>query len=295
VAEAIASTLLGAGMFRLGHAPLSARRHRHGNIGAHDHDFIEVAIVLDGHGTHHCATGQHEVARGDVLVLRPGAWHGYRTRGRLELFNCCFAASLLSGELAWVRSDPRLNHLLWTGPTTPGRRGVMRLAVNEGALRRVEPYLDDLARSLLRRSHIDKAGEIARLALCLTELAAAVHVPDDAPARPLPPAHRAVQSAIQLLESDIARSWTLGDLSRLLHVDKFHLVRLFKAHVGLPPLAFHARCRAERAALLLLRSDDPIKQIGQQVGWPDQNYFARRFRAHFGTSPRAYRAQYRSY
>jgi AraC family L-rhamnose operon transcriptional activator RhaR len=57
-------------------------------------------------------------------------------------------------------------------------------------------------------------------------------------------------------------------------------------------MAYLARLRAEHAATLLLHSDQPITCIGQAVGWPDQNYFARRFRAHHGLSATTYRAQF---
>ena len=50
--------------------------------------------------------------------------------------------------------------------------------------------------------------------------------------------------------------------------------------------------RAEHAATLLLHSDQPVTCIGQAVGWPDQNYFARRFKAHYGLSATAYRARF---
>ena len=52
------------------------------------------------------------------------------------------------------------------------------------------------------------------------------------------------------------------------------------------------QARAEHAATLLLHSDQPVTCIGQSVGWPDQNYFARRFRAHYGLSATTYRARF---
>ena len=61
---------------------------------------------------------------------------------------------------------------------------------------------------------------------------------------------------------------------------------------GLPPKAYLAQLRAERAAVLLLHSDDPSTGIGRAVGWPDQNYFARRFKAHYGLSATTYRRQF---
>jgi AraC family L-rhamnose operon transcriptional activator RhaR len=59
-------------------------------------------------------------------------------------------------------------------------------------------------------------------------------------------------------------------------------------------MAYLARLRAEHAATLLLHSDQPVTCIGQAVGWPDQNYFARRFKAHYGLSATTYRARFAS-
>jgi len=97
---------------------------------------------------------------------------------------------------------------------------------------------------------------------------------------------------MRLLEADIARPWTLTGLACEMHLTAGHLVRLFKAATGLPPMAYLAQIRAEHAAVLLLHSDEPITAIGRAVGWPDQNYFARRFKAHYGLSATTYRKRF---
>ena len=97
---------------------------------------------------------------------------------------------------------------------------------------------------------------------------------------------------MRLLEGRIAYRWSLTELAEQLHLAPGYLVRLFKAATGLPPMAYLARLRAENAAALLLNSDQPITRVGQAVGWPDQNYFARRFKAHYGLSASTYRAQF---
>ena len=106
------------------------------------------------------------------------------------------------------------------------------------------------------------------------------------------PAHPAIGRAMRLLEDRLAHRWTLTELASQLHLAPGYLVRLFKAATGLPPMAYLARLRAEHAATLLLHSDQPVTCIGQAVGWPDQNYFARRFKAHYGLSATTYRARF---
>jgi len=104
--------------------------------------------------------------------------------------------------------------------------------------------------------------------------------------------HPAVGRAMRLLEADLARQWSLPALAAELHLTRGHLVRIFKAATGLPPMAYLAQVRAEHAAVLLLHSDEPITGIGKAVGWPDSNYFARRFKAHYGLSATTYRKRF---
>jgi hypothetical protein len=82
----------------------------------HTHSFVEIAFATGGEGVHHSLAGRQQLSRGDVILLRPGVWHGYDNCRNLELYNCCFSSELLRHELAWTREDPLLGYLLWTGP-----------------------------------------------------------------------------------------------------------------------------------------------------------------------------------
>ena len=104
--------------------------------------------------------------------------------------------------------------------------------------------------------------------------------------------HPAVLDAMRLMEADPARHWTLTDLAGELHLAPGYLVRLFKSVTGLPPMAYLSRHRVELAADRLLHTELPISRIGESVGWPDQNYFARRFKSHYGLSASVYRQRF---
>ena len=100
---------------------------------------------------------------------------------------------------------------------------------------------------------------------------------------------RLVTQACELLEGDPAHQWTLAELSAQLYVGPFHLARQFVRSLGMPPMRYLARWRAQKAAGLLVSTDLTVAAIGAAVGWPDPSQFSRRFRAEFGVSPRAYR------
>ncbi|MGH3393570.1 MAG: AraC family transcriptional regulator [Streptosporangiaceae bacterium] len=257
----------------------------------HTHSFVEIAFTIGGTGTHQSLAGLHDLTVGDVVLLRPGVWHGYENCRRLDLFNCCFSSELLRRELAWTREDPLLGYLLWTGPYAAPGRGVLTFHLDPPAFGECMAHLEALA--ALRHCPVARyRGDVlGRLSLLLSQLGRAAGAGLAAPGE-TGPLHPAVGRAMRLLEGDIARRWTLAGLAGELHLAPGYLVRLFKAATGLPPMAYLAQVRAEHAAVLLLHSDEPVTGIGRAVGWPDQNYFARRFKAHYGLSATTYRERF---
>jgi AraC family L-rhamnose operon transcriptional activator RhaR len=152
-------------------------------------------------------------------------------------------------------------------------------------------HLGALAALRSRPPHRHRGDVIGRLSLLFSQLGQAVARPDQ-DLEAAGAVHPAVGRAMRLLEADLARHWTLPALAAEMHLTPGHLVRLFNAATGLPPMAYLAQVRAEHAALLLLHSDEPVTGIGKAVGWPDQNHFARRFKAHYGLSATTYRKRF---
>lgn len=269
-----------------------AGHYLHENVHPdHTHSFVEIAVVTGGAGVHRSMLGESPLRVGDVMLLRPGVWHGYtRCRG-LDLYNCCFSVDLLHRELSWTRDDPLLGHLLWTGPYARQRRGMLTAALTPAELADCASHLDalDQLRTLPVEDH--RGDLIGRLTLFLSCLARAA-ARDGASTSPAGPAHPAVAQVMSLLEGDLTRDWSLAELASLVSLSPGYLVRLFKATTGLPPVAYLSRQRVETAATLLLHTDEPVTRIARTVGWPDQNYFARRFRAHYGLNATTYRSRF---
>ena len=269
----------------------AAGRHVHGDMETHTHSFVEVVVVTGGVGTHLSLAGRQPLRVGDAILLRPGVWHGYEGQ-RLELYNCGFNAEMLYGELAWTHEDPVLGYLLWTAPLSKGRRGMLTTHLGSAELADCEGHLqvlEDLRTSSLA---LHRGDVIARLTLVLGHIARAVATDRERSGQDGGPIHPVVTHAIQSLEAALSHSWTLAELAAASHVSASHLSRLFKASMGMPPLSYLAKRRVETAAEMLLHSDRALTEIGQAVGWPDQNYLARRFKAHFGLTGTAYRARF---
>jgi len=258
----------------------------------HTHSFVEIAFAVGGSATHHSQAGRREMRPGDVLLLRPGVWHGYENCQRFEVYNCCFGSELLRRELAWTREDPLLGFLLWAGPYSSSGRGVLTISLPPSVLGDCLVHLDALAALRHHPPALHRPDIVGRLSLLFGQLGQAMaQARGELPGEP-GPAHPAVVQAMRLLEADLARDWTLTGLAAELHLAPGYLVRLFNAATGLPPMAYLGQLRAEHAAVLLLHSDEPVTSIGRTVGWPDQSSFARRFKAHYGLSATTYRKRF---
>lgn len=92
------------------------------------------------------------------------------------------------------------------------------------------------------------------------------------------------------VEARLAESWPLDRIAQEAGFSPFHFHRTFRAAVGETPTDFIERLRLERAALLLLASEEPITHLAMDVGYGRPETFARRFRARFSVSARDYRS-----
>jgi len=274
--------------------PISAQRVPHASaLSAHDHDFIEIVLVLRGSALQQTPAGSQPIRRGDIIVLRPGAWHSYEKCRSFLIYNCCFGAELLRHELAWLMHEPATAALLWGTPRADGARGVTTWSLNSAQTGACERALLVLEKTLSPRRPALRAEQVARLVIFLSTVAAAMprlEAQDrNGTGRRL---HVAVSQTIRLIEADIARPWSLAELAAQSRVSREYLIRLFKKVTGLTPLAYLARCRAEKAASLLIRSSQGIGEIGAVVGWETPYHFARRFKAHFGIAASTYRKRH---
>jgi AraC-like DNA-binding protein len=94
----------------------------------------------------------------------------------------------------------------------------------------------------------------------------------------------------QALAAQTQQARSAEDLARLLHVSARTLHRQLKEE-GASLQQLKDEVRRDRAADLLYRTDRPLKQIAQAVGFRSEKSFIRAFRQWTGASPSAFRAR----
>jgi AraC-like DNA-binding protein len=88
---------------------------------------------------------------------------------------------------------------------------------------------------------------------------------------------RAIERAKHYLHDNFSEAISLDELVALTRLSRFHLVRTFALHTGIPPHAYQLKLRIERACVLL-RSGVTAAETATQVGFADQSHFTRHFK-----------------
>jgi AraC family transcriptional regulator len=101
---------------------------------------------------------------------------------------------------------------------------------------------------------------------------------------------RRIRRAVELMHANLAEELPLEDLAAAAYLSPFHFARLFKKLTGLPPHAYLAALRIERARMLLATTDLSVTEIAARVGYANSSHFGKAFRQFNGLTPRAFRS-----
>lgn len=259
----------------------------------HRHTYYEVCLV-GGHGAGwYVVQGhRHPIAPGDLFFSRPGVLH--------QIVN---AEGVPNMELFWVAFDARLPDAEEEGGglaalfrrfagaaevlVVPDEGGSLRAAWDALRASAGRATVHPAAFAVQSRALIGalivgiaEAGGGAADADAPVEKEAAAFLPGD---------EAAGRRAVRYIHDNLGRPLSVPEIAERVGVSPRHLTRLFARFAGTSPAAYVETARIQRASTLLLRTDDPIKQIGALVGYEDVHHFTRVFTRAIGCPPGLFR------
>lgn len=206
------------------------------------------------------------VAAGGLKLKEPGeVYRDVRIHAPVTLQGAGFAADLVE-DAARTLGIPRPVHFVPLEPGRAPRATALATAMHE-ALAARGPATYELQ---------------ALVTETLTEVLATCTERGELPMRDRAP--RAVRRARDYLRAHLSEPVTLDALAAHAGADKFHLIRAFRAEIGMPPYEYLTRLRVARAAELLAAGMTGA-QVAHTVGLFDESQLHRHFRRIFGVTP----------
>lgn len=111
--------------------------------------------------------------------------------------------------------------------------------------------------------------------------------------QPLGAENKAIQQVRQYIEEHFAEGVTLDQLSRLVSISPYYLLRVFHAEIGMPPYEYLESIRI-RHAQKLIRAGKPLAETANEVGFSSQSHMTRHFKKIIGVTPGQYAQQMKS-
>jgi AraC-like DNA-binding protein len=261
-----------------------ARRWRDGAIGSveflsaryytqvfapHTHEGYAFGVIEDGAEAFHYRGALHVAPPGSVVVLDPDEIHTGHTAAGAPGWQ--YRMLYPSVELVSKASNwPDRGTITFPNPVI------------------ADPELAAAIRAMHRNAeaHAPSLGAEAELISLLT--AATERHAVGARRRRIPIDHRGARLTREYIDAHYARNISLTELSAVADLSPFHLNRVFRSVIGLPPHRYLEQVRVRKARELLV-GGLPLSQVALESGFTDQSHFTRHFKRHLGVTPGQYR------
>jgi AraC-like DNA-binding protein len=237
----------------------------------HTHEEYAIGVV-EGGATRSWCRGHDDVhGPGTIITINPGEVHAGDAAGKAGwsyrmLYPTATLMATLAAEAGLGRGEaPELAAPSLRDPALAAR------------LRAMHATLESSPDTLARESAL-----VETLVMLLKRHALAV-------ARRADP--RGTATAIarvrDFLEAEYARPVALRELSALVRLSPFHLIRAFRGVVGVPPYRYLELVRIRRARAMIAQGQD-ISSVAFATGFSDQSHFTRHFKRVVGVPPGQY-------
>ena len=98
-----------------------------------------------------------------------------------------------------------------------------------------------------------------------------------------------IRMVLAHIRGNLSANIDVDSLANIACMSKDHFIRTFKKHTGDTPIAYITKKKMEAAELLLITSDETIKNVAMKLGYFDCSYFNKIFKKYSGITPQQYR------
>ncbi|MBQ4545468.1 MAG: helix-turn-helix transcriptional regulator [Oscillospiraceae bacterium] len=96
-------------------------------------------------------------------------------------------------------------------------------------------------------------------------------------------------SLIKYLYNNIKEDITLSDMANIVHMDKYHFAKKFKARYNISPIDYLYSIRLTVSLDVLIHSNMSISRVAEEVGFKNTSAYCTAFHRAYGVTPNEYR------
>ena len=260
----------------------SARYVQNGEF--HDHDYFEIECVLEGEADHHSLLGDYGLAQGDIVLIPPHVKHDLDVRDKGTIINLGIRSSTFRSEFADIlKNDIGIASYF---------ENIMYGTFNHEIL--IKECLDDFMVELILMLYQKQKQYPSENDLISSHLMASFLFRMFERSRPnlmvdITQSSNTKINQIRKYIDEHCDTVTLSELSEAFYMSSAYISRFLKAklHTGFSDLVRESRIN--RAKELLIKTDQSVLEISQQIGYSSQSHFIALFHEMVGSSPLQYR------
>ncbi|MEG0720576.1 MAG: AraC family transcriptional regulator [Lachnospiraceae bacterium] len=255
----------------------------------HSHDFIEIAYISQGEGTHIIENREVSCKAGEYYVIDIHTEHQFIAKTeKLVIYNCIFTADFVENGLArdigfngMIRQYPWNQYVTCSyQPSyqsfliTPKLHWIFTEMLEEytkrnaGYLQMLYSYVVQLLLYTLRMTPKEESGDLILPSQMLGKV-------------------------IEYIYRNYNQNITLAELQNLTFFSGSHLCRKFKKETGKTIKEFIRTIRLNESKKMLIHTELQVKEISRKIGYDDVKYFTDIFKKEIGKTPTMYRKDYR--
>lgn len=235
----------------------------------HWHEEYQFCFIQAGGGRLNYRGISHETPRTSLFIVHPGEVHSNQTDT-----NCSFRSLYIEPDLiAQIASD-----IAGAKQTLPFFSETLIFD---------EEIIDDYL--LLHLAEETSATTLERESVILEMVTKLIsrYARNSCNPKKSGREHHTVKKVREYILAHFERNISLGELSGVANLSQYHLNRVFRKEVGMPPHAFQTQVRVANAKKLI-RTGLPLSEVAQATGFADQSHFHRHFKRLMKITPGKY-------
>ncbi len=248
----------------------------------HNHDFFEMAFVLEGSGFHKTIQSKTVLTPGFFCLMNVGEYHCYEFEKDLILFNLLVLPEFLQKIKPLLPQGPWLEKSFFTSLINHKTMGVFEGNFPISQWQGVKKNLLGLAEASQANSEkiyprfLDLAFDLKKnLEATKTDLKREKN--------------SVFTQSMDYFNTNFFQNIDLKNLAEQLGLSSSAFSKKFRQETGYSPTEYLNDLRIQKACELLLQTTTPIKDIGPNCGFPQTSLFYEVFKRLTGMTPFAYR------